>query len=422
MGGIPRYMTTTQHTPVLTCRMIVLCLITSPICIWAQTADPVHWVGTWTAAPIGIDNSKGPLGTAAYTIRETVHTSLGGSALRVVFTNEMGTTPLVIARSQVALSAGGASIAADSAKALTFDGKPSVTIPAGAKAFCDSVSTNLPAESNLVVSIYVPAQPIPFLTEHAFANQSNFIVPGDAIAAQALTNAVDTDTWPLLSAVEVQASPGSAAVVAFGDSITDGAFSTRSANLRWPDDLARRLQGNRKTNSLSVLNEGIGGNRILHSMTAPYIMPSGLSRFDRDVLSQAGVKYLIILEGINDIGIATRPKDPTDPVSVDDLIFGFTQLIERAHTHGIKVFLGTIMPDAGLALYYTEAGEAERQAVNHWIRTTKLPDGIIDFDEALRDPSAPVRLLPAYDHDHIHPNDAGHKAMADAIDIRDFIQ
>jgi lysophospholipase L1-like esterase len=402
--------------------MVMLCFITIPICIPAQTAETAHWVGTWTAAPIGIDNSKGKLGAADYTIRQIVHTSLGGRVLRVVFTNEMGTTPLSLAGSQVALSAGAAGIVADSAKALTFDGNPSVTIPVGAKVFSDGVSMNLPAGSNLVVSIYIPAQPIPYLTEHAFANQSNFIAPGNRLAAPALTNAIDTDTWTFLSAVEVQASPGSAAVVTLGDSITDGAFSTRSANLRWPDDLARRLQANRKTSSLSVLNEGIGGNRILHDITDPFIMPSALRRFDRDVLSQAGVKYLIILEGINDIGIATRPKDPMDPVSADDLIFGLTQMIERAHTHGIKVFLGTIMPDEGLGLYYSEAGEAERQAVNQWIRNTKLPDGIIDFDEALRDPSDPKRLLPAYDRDHIHPNDAGHKAMADAINIRDFLR
>jgi lysophospholipase L1-like esterase len=228
---------------------------------------------------------------------------------------------------------------------------------------------------------------------------------------------VETDSWHFLSAVEVQAVPESAAIVTFGDSITDGAFSTRSSNLRWPDDLARRLQTDTNTKTLSVLNEGIGGNRILHDETNSVAVPSALKRFDRDVLSQAGVKYLILLEGINDIGIATRPNNPMDPVSADDLIFGLTQMIERAHAHGIKVYLGTIMPDEGLGFYYSEAGESERQAVNQWIRTTKLPDGVIDFDKAMRDPADPKRLLPAYDRDHIHPNDTGHKAMAEAIDL-----
>jgi lysophospholipase L1-like esterase len=383
----------------------------------AQTSDSAHWVGTWAAAPIGMDNSKGPIGTADFTIREIVHTSLAGNIARVVFTNEMGTTPLTLAGAQAAVSAGGNEIVAGSSRALTFNGKSSVTIPAGAKVFSDSFSMSLPFGSNLAISLYIPKQPIPNVTEHSFGNQSNFIAPGNMVDAKNLSNTVETDSWHFLSAVEVQAVPESAAIVTFGDSITDGAFSTRSSNLRWPDDLARRLQTDTNTKTLSVLNEGIGGNRILHDETNSVAVPSALKRFDRDVLSQAGVKYLILLEGINDIGIATRPNNPMDPVSADDLIFGLTQMIERAHAHGIKVYLGTIMPDEGLGFYYSEAGESERQAVNQWIRTTKLPDGVIDFDKAMRDPADPKRLLPAYDRDHIHPNDTGHKAMAEAIDL-----
>ena len=400
----------------------MLCFIAIFLRSQAQNSDGAHWVGTWAAAPVGMDNSKGTIGTADFTIRQIVHTSLAGNLVRVVFTNEMGTTPLTLAGAQAALSAGEREIVIDSARVLTFNGRSSVTIPAGAKVFSDSFYMNLPIGSNLAVSMDIPAQPIPNLTEHAFANQSNFIAPGNVVGAKTLTNAVEMDVWQFLSTVEVRASLESAAVVTLGDSITDGAFSTRSANLRWPDDLARRLQANAKTRSLAVLNEGIGGNRILHDETASVAMPGALKRFDRDVLSQAGVKYLIILEGINDIGIATRPNNPIDPVSTDDLVLGLTQMIERAHTHGIKVYLGTIMPDEGLGFYYSDAGESERQAVNLWIRTTKLPDGIIDFDKALRDPDDPKRLLPAYDRDHIHPNDAGHKAMADAIDLRDFIR
>jgi lysophospholipase L1-like esterase len=388
----------------------------------AQNSDDPHWVGTWAAAPVGIDNSKGTIGSADFTIRQIVHTSLAGNTVRVVFTNEMGTTPLTLSGAQAALSAGGDNIVLDSARVLSFNGRPSVTIPVGAKVFSDSFSMDLPTASNLAVSIYIPRQPIPNLTEHAYANQSNFIAPGNVVEAKTLANPLETDAWQFLSEVEVRASPKSAAIVTLGDSITDGAFSTRSANLRWPDDLASRLQASGKTRSLSVLNEGIGGNRILHDETASVAMPSALKRFDRDVLSQAGVKYLIILEGINDIGIATRPNNPIDPVSPEDLILGLAQMIERAHTHGIKVYLGTIMPDEGLGFYYSEAGESERQAVNLWIRTTKLPDGIIDFDKALRDPNDPKRLLPAYDRDHIHPNDAGHKAMADAVDLCDLIR
>ena len=404
------------------CVLVAVCSMASPNQGLAQTTGDAHWVGTWTASPVKIDNRNGTLGASDSTIRQIVHTSLAGNVARVVFTNEMGTAPLTIAGAQAALSTEDSAIAADSAKTLSFNGKPSVTIPAGAKVFSDSFSMPLPAGSNLAVSIYIPKQSIPTLTEHGFANQHNYIATGDVVASKVLTNAADTDHWHFLSAVEVRASTGSAAVVTLGDSITDGAFSTRSANLRWPDFLARRLQANPKTASLSVLNEGIGGNRILHDEIGPSAGPSALGRFDRDVLSQAGVKYLVILEGINDIGIATRPTDPIDPVSADDLILGLTQLIERAHEHDIKVYLGTIMPDQGLGFYYSEAGEAERQAVNEWVRGTKLADGVIDFDKAMRDPQNPKRLLPAYDCDHIHPNDAGHKAMAEAIDLSDFIR
>jgi lysophospholipase L1-like esterase len=258
------------------------------------------------------------------------------------------------------------------------------------------------------------------LTLHAYANQPNFMATGDQTASPTLKDPVESDSWLFLSAVEVEAPAADATVVTLGDSITDGAFSTRGKNLRWPDDLARRLHANHSTAGLSGLNEGIGGNRLLHSDIGTNAGPEALARFDRDVLTQSGVKYLVILEGINDIGVGTGPSNAYDTVTSDELIFALSQLIERAHSHGIKVYLGTIMPDKGLNFYYTPAGETERHAVNQWIRSTKLPDGIIDFDKAVRDPADPQRLLPAFDHDHSHPNDAGHQAMADAIDLRYF--
>jgi lysophospholipase L1-like esterase len=380
----------------------------------------MHWVGTWAAAPVPIDNSKGPLGTLDYTLRENIHTSLPGKTIRIVVSNEMGTTPLSIGGASLALSAADPAIPAHP-KAITFAGKSSTIVPAGAKLFSDAVDLDLPAGANLAISLFIPRQPIPTLTMHAYANQPNFMAPGDQISSSSLTQPIESDSWLFLTAVEVQASTRAASVVTLGDSITDGAVSTRGANRRWPDDLARRLQSDPKTASLGVLNEGIGGNRILHSDIGSNAGPGALSRFDRDVLSQAGVKYLIILEGINDIGVGTAPTNPHDTVSPQQLIDGFTQLIDRAHTHGIKVYLGTIMPDKGLGLYYTDAGEAERQAVNLWIRSQKLSDAVIDFDKAVRDPDDPQRLLPAFDGgDHIHPSDAGHKAMADAIDAAIF--
>jgi len=377
----------------------------------------MHWVGTWAAGPVPIDNATGPLGTLDYTLRENIHTSLPGKTVRIVVSNEMGTTPLSIGGASIALSASSPALQ----KAITFAGKLSTIVPPGAKLFSDALDFDLPAGANLAISLLIPKQSIPTLTMHAYANQPNFMAPGDQTSSSTLTQPVESDSWLFLTAVEVQAPAHAASVVTLGDSITDGAVSARGANRRWPDDLARRLQADPKTASLGVLNEGIGGNRIVHSDIGSNAGPGALARFDRDVLSQAGVKYLLILEGINDIGVGTAPTNPHDTVSPEQLIQGLTQLIDRAHTHGIKVYLGTIMPDKGLGLYYTDAGEAERQAVNLWIRSNKLSDAVIDFDKAVRDPADPQRLLPAFDGgDHIHPSDAGHKAMADAIDPRIF--
>jgi lysophospholipase L1-like esterase len=380
---------------------LFLLLTASFLRLSAQGFTSPHWVGTWAASPYQMDNSKGPLGQTDYTVRETVHTSLAGKGLRLVISNEMGESPLSLG--PVLLSIDGTARVGTSQHQITFGGKTSILIPSGAKAFSDTLPLNLPAESNLTVSLFLPRQSLPALTTHGFADQPNFMAPGDQTEASNLSQPTEFDSWVFLSAVEVQATARGAAIVTLGDSITDGAFSTRGANRRWPDDLARRLQADPRTAHLSVLNEGIGGNRLLHTGNGP----SALERFDRDVLSQASVKHLILLEGINDIGVSTGPATPHDTVTPDELIWALAQLIERAHSQG-------------LSFYYTEAGEAERQAVNRWIRSNKLADGVIDFDKAVLDPADPQRLRPAFDSDHIHPNDAGHQAMADSIDLSLF--
>jgi lysophospholipase L1-like esterase len=411
-----------MHLPIRnrisTLSLLVSLLALSHTLLIAQKNAPAHWVGTWTTSPVPIDNGNGPLGEADYTLREIAHTSIAGEAFRLVISNEMGTRPLSVGAVRVDLHADAAKPSPQ--REVTFGGRNSVIIPAGTKVYSDTIAIALPAQSSLTVSLFIPKQSIPVLTMHAYANQPNFMAPGDQTEAATMTQPVESDSWLFLTAMEVHASAQAASVVTLGDSITDGAVSTRGANLRWPDDLARRLQSNPKTSHLGVLNEGIGGNRILHSDIGSNAGPGALVRFDRDVLSQAGVKYLIILEGINDIGVGTGPNNPHDTVTPDELTFALSQLVERAHTHGIKVYLGTIMPDEGLGLYYTEAGETERQAVNRWIRANMLSDGVIDFDKAVRDPADPQRLLPAFDRDHIHPNDAGHQAMADAIDLSLF--
>ena len=352
------------------------------------------------------------------TLREIVHVSIGGETVRVVFTNEFGTEPLTIGAAHIAISQGGSSIntVAASSTGLTFSGRESVTIPPGALIVSDPATIHLPAETDLAVSFFLPAQEIHQLSQHGYADQINYRAPGNVVGAKTLENASEVKSWPFLKTVNVLASAKSAAIVAFGDSITDGAYATQNENERWPDVLARRLQADKKTADIGVLNLGIGGGRILHDNTGP----SALARFDRDVIAQAGVKYCVILEAINDIGHAYDPTRPYDVVSADDLIMGYRQMIERAHMHGIKVYLATLTPYTG-AKYMSPAGEKVRQTLNEWIRTNHEDDGFIDFDKATRDPAHPESYLPAYDHgDHLHPGDAGYKAMGDAIDLSLF--
>jgi lysophospholipase L1-like esterase len=414
---------------------------------------PDHWVGTWAASPVAANNMRRiraqatppppavPLasapatppaapedsaapaispdqiyGAADTTLREIVHVSLGGPMVRVVLTNEFGADPLIVGAAHIALSEGGSTISLASAGGLTFGGRTAVTIPAGALAISDPVAIKLPAAADLAVSLFLPAQPMKTASVHGFADQTSYTAPGNVVGAKTLEAPAEIASWPFLKGVDVKVPAASAAIVAFGDSITDGAASTRNGNARWPDVLARRLQADKKTADLAVLNEGIGGNRILHDVTGP----SALARFDRDAIAQAGVKYIILLEGINDIGHSQDPVKPYDVVSAEDLIAGIAQLVERAHIHGIKFFAATILPYVG-AKYASPGGEETRQAVNQWIRTTPLLDGFIDLDKATQDPANPTMYLPAYDSgDHLHPRDAGYKAMGEAIDLKLF--
>jgi lysophospholipase L1-like esterase len=373
------------------------------------------WVGTWATSPVAVP-VKGDEPAANATYRDIVHISLGGSTLRVQLTNEFGSTPLKVGAAHLAASAGSGAIQAGSDHALTFGGKTDVIVPAGAFVLSDPVQMTAAAMSDLAVSVYVQDQPLETKSCHSFGASTNYITPGDETAAATLENAKETGSWCFVKGVEVKASDKDAAIVAFGDSITDGAHSTDDANHRWPDYLAARLQADKKLSHLAVLNEGIGGNRVLRDGYGP----SALARFDRDVLSQDGVKYVIVLESINDIGRIHNPADPDAGVTAQDLIWGMTQLVARAHAHGVKIYGATLTPYGG-AGYSTERGEQVREAVNQWIRTGGVFDGAIDFDKATQDPQKPTWFLPADDSgDHLHPQDAGYKAMADAIDLKMF--
>ena len=379
-------------------------------------SQAANWVGTWAASPVGSVVNAGQPGPGNTTYRNIVHISLGGSAVRVQLTNEFGTDPLTVGAAHIAVSAGGGAIQANTDHALTFNGKPTVEIPTGAFVLSDPVTMQAAPLSDLVVSVYVPEQRIRNTTCHTFADSTNYVFKGDATAVVTFDNSSPIYAWCFVKGIDVKTDGKAAAIVTFGDSITDGAQGTRDANGRWPDVLAARLLADKKTADLGVLNEGIGGYLVLHDGYGP----SALARFDRDVIAQSGVKYLIILEGINDIGRLKDPHEPGDNITADDLIFGLTQLVTRAHQHGIKVFGATLTPYLPTG-YSSPQGEQVRQAYNQWIRTSGIFDGVIDFDKITQDPEHPETFLPAYDSgDHLHPKDPGYKAMGDAIDLSLF--
>lgn len=389
-----------------------------PLCVGsaasAFAAD--HWVGTWAASPMGFPNTDGTLAEQV-TLREIVHVSLGGSTVRVVLTNEFGTEALLVDRAAVAPSLG-ASGAIDLAaqRSVTFGGQRRVIIPVGALAVSDPVAMKLPALSDLAVTLLFPAQLQHQITAHGFADQTNFEAAGDQVATAKIDATHTFSAWKFLKNVDVLAPAEAGAIIAFGDSITDGALSTPDANARWPDVLARRLAAEGRTAGLGMLNQGVGGNRLLHDNTGP----SALARLDRDVLAQPGARYLIVLEGTNDIGHSADPKHRYDAVTAPHLLFALGQIVDRAHTHGLKVIGATLTPYMG-AGYSSPDGEKLRQAENEFIRHSGRFDGVIDFDRITQDPTRPGTLLPAYDSgDHLHPRDAGYKAMGEAIDLKLF--
>ncbi len=366
------------------------------------------WVSTW---------STGPQVPAAdvpsfnnQTLRIIVHTTLGGDQVRVRLSNRFGTQPLAIGAAHAGLRASGAA---------------SITIPVGALAVSDPVELVVPAAGDLAVSVYISRSASP-ATIHALALQASYVSEAGNFTTSYDAAAFGTaiQFWPFLTGVEVRAGSGARSVVTFGDSITDGFKSTTEANSRWPDHFTKRLLASGR--KIAVVNAGISGNRLLHDAPAviPRFGPNGLARFDGDVLMQTGATHLVVLLGINDIGIPGARNLPEQQVSTEQIISGYRQLIARARAQGIKVIGCTLTPFdtySAAAGYYTPEGEAKRQAVNTWIRTSKVFDGVIDFDAAVRDPAHPSQFLTGYDSgDHLHPNDAGYKAMADAVDLALF--
>lgn len=390
----------------------------------AQTARTDHWVVTWGTAESLLrppmpgnppaQTSQATVGFKNQTVRMVARTSIGGQRVRIKVENGFGAPPVAIGAAHIALHGSDSEIVAGTDRALTFDGKPGCMLSPGVVRVSDPVELRVPALADLAVSLYFPGETGP-PTNHGTGLHTTYISKeGDFTGQSAVADSTTSLSYYYLAAIDVEAPAEAAALVTFGDSITDGTASTPNSNRSWPALLAVRMAKNKATSTIGVANMGISGNRVLYDGSGA----SALARFDRDVLNQSGVKWVMLLEGINDIGrVGTAsPEAPT----ADDLIAGYRQFIDAAHTHGIKVIGCTLTPYMG-AGYGREAGEAVRAAVNAFIRTGGAFDAVVDFDAATRDSDDPKRIRAAFDPgDHLHPNDAGYQAMADAVDLAIF--
>jgi lysophospholipase L1-like esterase len=381
--------------------------------------DASAWVGTWATSQQVPEpaNALSADDLRNVTLRQIVHLTVGGETLRVHISNVFGTTTLRLTSVHIArpLSPSEAKIDGATDQALTFFGKNDIVIPAGAEYISDPIAYRVAPLSDLTISLHMDMPPEQ-QTGHPGSRSTSYLVHGDLVAAADLPNAKKIEHWYWIAGVDVNATRRSSAIVVLGDSITDGHAATTNGNDRWPDVLARKLQADHKTRMLAVLNQGIGGNHLL----TDGLGPNALSRVDRDIIAQAGVRYLIVLEGVNDLGKLSREgaiSQAEHEGLVQQMIGAYEQIIVRAHTHGIKVVGGTILPYGGSGYYHPgPANEADRVAVNKWIREPGHFDGVIDFDKLTADPAHPDQMLPAYDSgDHLHPSPAGYRTMGNTV-------
>ena len=393
--------------------------------VLASSSAPQIWVATWGASQqIPEPSNELPLEDLRdTTVRQIFHLSIGGSALRVHVSNAFGTEALRFTSVHIAhpLSTSSPTIDPSSDQPLTFAGKPGVLVPPGAEFISDPINLKVVPLSDIAVTFHLDIPPSRE-TSHPGSRATTYFVHGDATGAATLIEPKHVDHWFQVSGIDVQVPQEAGAVVVLGDSITDGHGATTNGNDRWTDVLAARLQASPQTRNVGVSNQGIGGNNLL----VDGLGPNALSRFDRDVLAPTGVRWLIVFEGVNDLGGLARTGEvpPADHAAqVERVLAAYRQIIERARTHNLRVLGATITPYVGSEYYHpSPTSEADRQAVNQWIRAAGHFDAVIDFDAVVRDPAHPDQLLPAFDSgDHLHPSPAGYKAMADSIPLSAFL-
>jgi lysophospholipase L1-like esterase len=392
----------------------------------SRTTPPGRWAHTWVSSPQPTNPADLPpepfvrdgVALADATVRQTIRVSVGGDRLRLRFSNAFGRTALALTAVSVASpeELGKSAVRAGTIRPVTFHGRTSVVVPVGAQVVSDALDFPVAPDADLTVTVFLAdGQPADALTSHPGSRTTSHLLRGDHVDAVDLPGATPVDHWYLLSGVEVWSTRPTTAVVTLGDSLTDGRGSTTNGNDRWPNRLASRLRADPATADVAVLNQGIGGNQVF----GQGLGPSALARLDRDVLALGGVTWLVLFEGVNDIGTAA-PTPAAQKQVTDDLVAAYEQIVERAHARGISVCGATLTPLGGSGDYDDPDGhrETSRQAVNEWIRTSVRFDAVVDFDAAVRDPDEPKRLLTAYDDgDRLHLGPAGYQALADAVPL-----
>ncbi|GET31396.1 SGNH hydrolase [Prolixibacter bellariivorans] len=381
-----------------------------------KTTASKSWVGTWATAPQLVEPRNMPPapGLTNSTLRQVVCVSIGGKQLQFRFSNRFSKSPVTMKTVHIAVSKGGSEIEPSTSKELTFNGQPDVTMEPGKAVISDPISFNLKPRMLVAITISF-GETSPDVTGHPGSRTTSYLLAGDQSSPDAdFSQAVKTDHWYVINGIDLMAQKRAAAIAILGNSITDGRGSGTNKQDRWPDELALRLLKNKRTRDIGVLNMGIGGNCVLHGGLGP----TALSRFNRDILKQHGVRWLIIFEGVNDIG-GTPDKEAADKVA-QGLIAAYDKMIDEAHAKGIKVYGGTITP-IKKSFYYKDYRETARQTVNKWIRTSGHFDAVIDFDKAMRNPKDTLTLRPeAQSGDYLHPNELGYRIMAGAIDLSLF--